>query len=324
MKTGTGATQQIRGLERLVELLDARLNFFFAVSLSPMLLWELNLVLRTERWRRAVGPHLRPWLQATGEVEALASLGALSHERPDYAFAEFAPGPARFEAKKLTHPLIHRDQVVGNDLTLGGQGSVLLLSGSNMSGKSTLLRSVGLAWVLARAGAPVPAERLTMSALRVATSVRIVDSLAAGTSHFYAEVKRLKHIVDAAKAPVADGGPNAAPAPLLYLLDEVLHGTNSRERYIGAVTVVKWLASVGAMGIVTTHDLALATLADELPAEKAVNRHLSDTVTDGKIRFDYTLRDGPVQSTNAIRLMKSVGIDLDFEGVRPQAETSTA
>ena len=303
---GQPAAARIRGLERLVNLLDARLNFFFAVSLSPILLWELNLILRTERWRSVVGPHLRTWLQALGEAEALASFGAFAHERPDYGYARFEHGAPRFEAKQLTHPLIDRRYVVGNDLKLGGPGSVLLLSGSNMSGKSTLLRAVGLAWVFARAGAPVAAEAIELSDLRLATSVRIVDSLAEGTSHFYAEVKRLKHIVDQAKDP---------SRPLLYLLDEVLHGTNSRERYIGAVTVVKWLAGAGAMGIVTTHDLALADLADELPAGQAVNRHFSDAVVGDEIRFDYNLKEGPVRSTNAIRLMRSVGIELDFDAV---------
>ena len=303
---GRPAAERIRGLERLVDLLDARLNFFFAISLSPMLLWELNLVLRTEQWRAVVGPQLRGWLRSIGEVEALASVGALAHERPDYAFATFEEGPARFESVQLTHPLIDRRHVVGNDLTLAGAGSVLLLSGSNMSGKSTLLRAVGLAWIMARMGGPVAAGRLTVSRLRLATSVRIVDSLAEGTSHFYAEVKRLKHIVDEARHP---------DEPLLYLLDEILHGTNSRERFIGAVTVVKWLAEAGAMGIVTTHDLALAALAEQLPEGKAVNRHLSDSVESAEIKFDYVLRDGPVKSTNAIRLMRSVGIELDFDAI---------
>ena len=310
---GRSAADQIRGLERLVELLDARLNFFFAVSLSPVLLWELNLVLRTERWRTVVGPRLRGWLRAIGEVEALASLGALAHERPDYGFAVFVDGPPRFDATALSHPLIDRRRVVANDLTLGGPGSVLLLSGSNMSGKSTLLRAVGLAWVMARAGGPAAATALTVSHLRLATSVRIVDSLADGTSHFYAEVKRLKHIVDQARDPAE---------PLLYLLDEVLHGTNSKERFIGAVTVVKWLANSGAMGIVTTHDLALAALVDDLPPGKAINRHFSDSVVGNEIRFDYALRDGPVRSTNAIRLMRSVGIDLDFDTVDASGATA--
>ncbi len=301
---GKTAVAQIRGLEYLIDLLEARLNFFFAITLSPVLLWELNMALRTERWRTVVGPRLRDWFRAVGEVEALASWGAFAYERPDYCFAEFVDGPARFESEALSHPLIDRRRVVANDVVLDGPGSVLLLSGSNMSGKSTLLRAVGLACVLSRAGAPVPAKSLRLSRLRLATSVRIVDSLAEGTSHFYAEVKRLKHIVDQARDPAE---------PLLYLLDEVLHGTNSRERYIGAVTVIQWLSEAGAMGIVTTHDLALAKLGDVLAPKMATNRHFSDSVEGQKIRFDYRLREGPVRSTNAIRLMRSVGIDLDFD-----------
>lgn len=300
---GRPASDQIARLERIVNLLDARLNVFFALTLGPALMWELNLVLRAESWRRQTGPRLRDWFRAVGELEALASFAALAYERPDYIFPEIVETPGRFTATALAHPLIERTQVVPNDLELGGPGSVLLLSGSNMSGKSTLLRSVGLAAVMAQAGAPVAAERLTLSPLRLATSVRVVDSLARGTSHFYAELERLKHIFDEAQTEEPS---------LLYLLDEMLHGTNSRERYIGAVSVIHWLATTGAMGVVTTHDLALSQVADELPPGKAVNRHFADDVVDGEIRFDYRLRDGKVKSTNALRLMRVVGIDVDF------------
>lgn len=300
---GEPAAARIQRLRRLVEYLEWRLNAFFGLSLSPALLWELNLVLRTERWRQETGPALRGWFLAIGELEALASFGALLRERPDYSLPTFVEGPASFKAQGLSHPLIDRRKVVANDLRLDGPGSVLLLSGSNMSGKSTLLRSVGLAVVMARAGAPVAARQLELTPLLLMTSVRIVDSLAAGTSHFYAELLRLKAIVDRAK----EG------RPLLYLLDEVLHGTNSRERYLGAVAVIRWLASTGAMGIVTTHDLSLAKVKERLPPEKARNQHFSDEVQGDRIHFDYQLRDGPIQSTNALRLMRAVGIDLDYE-----------
>jgi hypothetical protein len=300
---GVPAARQIARLQSLVNLLDARLNMFFALSVGPATLWELNVVLRTERWRRDTGPRLRGWLEALGEVEALASLAALAYERPDYTAPEVFDGPPTFEAEGLSHPLIDRRKVVANDLDLGGPGSVLILSGSNMSGKSTLLRAVGLTVVLAEAGAPVPARRLRLSRMRLATSVRIVDSLAHGTSHFYAELARLKHIVDEARI---------SEPPLLYLLDEMLHGTNSRERYIGAVSVVRWLSLAGAMGIVTTHDLALAKVSETLPPGRATNRHFSDEVREDRIDFDYRLREGPVQSTNALRLMKAVGIDVEL------------
>ncbi len=195
---GVPAAKQIARLQSLVNLLDARLNMFFALSVGPATLWELNVVLRTERWRLSTGPRLRGWFDAMGELEALSSLAAMSYERPDYSFPEVFDGAPTFESQQLSHPLIRRDQVVANDLTLGGPGAVLLLSGSNMSGKSTLLRSVGLAVVMAETGGPVPAAALRVSRMRLATSVRIVDSLAHGTSHFYAELARLKYIVDEA------------------------------------------------------------------------------------------------------------------------------
>ena len=304
---GPPASARIARLEKLVAMLDARLNPFFALTVGPALLWDLNLVLRADAWREANGRALRGWLQAVGELEALASLAALAMERPDYAFPSFAEGPGRFVAEGLAHPLIDRRHVVPSDLDLGGPGSVLLLSGSNMSGKSTLLRSVGVNVVLAQAGAPVAARALTLTPMTLATSVKVVDSLAAGTSHFYAELKRLKYIVDRA---------GDAPTQLLYLLDEMLHGTNSRERFLGAVSVIRWLSERGAMGIVTTHDLALAAVADDLPPGRVVNRHFSDQVTESGIRFDYVLRDGPVRSTNALRLMRQVGIPVDLPAGR--------
>lgn len=300
---GVPASKRILELEKLVNLLDARLNVFFALTFGPALMWDLNLVLRAERWRRAAGPRLRGWFKAVGEAEALASFAALLYERPDYSMPEIVPEHGIYRAEALSHPLLDRRRVVANDLELGGSGSVLLLSGSNMSGKSTLLRAVGINLVLARAGAPVAAKSLATSALRLATSVRIVDSLAAGTSHFYAELKRLKYVVDCAKTDERD---------LLYLLDEMLHGTNSRERFIAATSVIRWLSSTGAMGIVTTHDLKLAKVADDLPEGLATNYHFSDDVKEGEITFDYALRSGPVVSTNALRLMRAVGIDVEL------------
>ncbi|MGF1509103.1 MAG: hypothetical protein ACFB9M_06325 [Myxococcota bacterium] len=299
----TSASKEIDRLEALVNLLDARLNVIFALTVGPALMWDLNIVLRAEAWRRRNGPKIQLWFEAAGDLEAISSVAALAFERPDYAWPVLSPEAGRFEAESLQHPLIDRSSVVSNDLVLGGPGSVLLLSGSNMSGKSTLLRSVGLAVVMARSGFPVAARRLVLSPFVLASSVRVVDSLAQGTSHFYAELKRLKHVVDLGESH----GHN-----LLYLLDEVLHGTNSRERIIGAVAVIRWLSARGAVGIVTTHDLGLSRLAHELPADRVVHRHFSDRVDQDRIAFDYRLRDGPIQTTNALRLMKAVGIDVDF------------
>lgn len=302
---GASASDQIRAMRRLVDLLDARLNVFFSLSLGPLLLWDLNLVLRAERWQRTVGGQLRGWFEAIGEIEALASLGAFAYGRPDYVLPTMTDEAGMFAAKALAHPLIDRDVVAANDITLGGPGSVLLLSGSNMSGKSTFLRSVGIAVVLAQAGAPVPALALTMGTMTLVTSIRVTDSLARGTSHFYAELERIRHTLDAAKA---------SGDKLLYLLDEMLHGTNSRERYIGAASVIRWLSEHRASGIVTTHDLALAKVAGELEAGRLVNKHFGDDVDADRITFDYALKDGPVKSTNALRLMRAVGIDIELIG----------
>jgi hypothetical protein len=299
---GESASSRIRRLHRLVEMLEASRNMFFALSLGPILLWDLNVVLRAEGWQKSTGKRLRGWFEAIGEVEALASFGAFSAERPDYGFPTFSSAPGVFRSSGIAHPLIDRRRVVANDLTLDGPGSVLLLSGSNMSGKSTLLRAIGVNVVLAEAGAPVAATSLEMSPSILTTSIRVTDSLARGASHFYAELQRIKSAVDVA----AKEGPR-----LLYLLDEMLHGTNSKERYIGAVSVIRWLSGRGAFGVVTTHDLALSRVAEELPG-KVTNLHFGDEVVENQIRFDYKLKPGPVVSTNALRLMRAIGIDIEL------------
>lgn len=299
---GQPASERIRALRRLVELLEQNHNMFFALSLGPLLLWDLNIVLRAEKWQKITGHRLRGWFEAIGEIEALSSLGAFSFERPDYGFPVFTEEEGVFRATGISHPLIDRGRVVDNDLELAGPGSVLLLSGSNMSGKSTLLRSIGLNVVLAQAGAPVAARSLVTSAFTLSTSIRVTDSLAQGASHFYAELQRIKSALEVARVKGAH---------LLYLLDEMLHGTNSRERYIGAVSVIRWLSQQRAMGVVTTHDLALARVAEELPG-KVINRHFGDEVIGDQIRFDYKLRDGAVRSTNALRLMRAIGIDIEL------------
>jgi len=304
---GASASDRLRALRVLVERLETSRNPFFALSIGPALLWDLHIVLRAERWRRSTGRHLRGWLEAVGELEALASLGGLLAEGRA-SLPTLVESEGRFSAVKLAHPLIDRSKAVGNDLTLGGPGSVLLLSGSNMSGKSTLLRSVGLAVVLAEAGGPVLAERLELSRFSLWTSVRVADSLAEGASHFYAELVRIKEVVDAARQE---------PRRILYLLDEMLHGTNSKERYVGAVSVIRWLSSQASVGIVTTHDLALAAVSGELPAGTVTQRHFGDEVVGDQIRFDYHLREGPIQSTNALRLMRAVGIDIELSAPDP-------
>jgi DNA mismatch repair ATPase MutS len=241
---------------------------------------------------------VRGWLEVLGEVEALASLGSFATEHEGFAWPELAAEPV-LEGKSVAHPLLPEDKSVGNDVTLAGSGRALVVTGSNMSGKSTLLRALGVNALLAYAGAPVCARSLRIGPSRVATSMRIEDSLEQGVSHFYAELRRLKRVLDLAHEP---GRP-----PVLFLLDEILHGTNSRERVIGACAVVRELVAVAALGAVSTHDLGITALAKELGG-KVENVHFEEQVHDGAMTFDYVLRPGIVQSSNALRLMRAVGI----------------
>ena len=296
--TGASAAQCIDTLRRRVDILDTRKNELFA-PLAALMLWGTQCAFAIEIWRRQHGSHIPGWLDAIGEMEALLSLAAYAHVHPDYVFPDITPSGPRFEAEQLGHPLLPRDGCIVNDVGLDRSVRVLLVSGSNMSGKSTLLRAVGLAAVLAQAGAPVRARRVTMSPLAIGASLRIVDSLQTGTSHFYAEIRRLRQIVDLTNGERS----------LLFLLDEILHGTNSHDRRIGAAAVVRELVRRGAIGLVTTHDLALAAIADEREAA-ARNVHFEDQIVDGVLTFDYTMRPGVVQRSNALELMRSVGLEV--------------
>jgi len=240
------------------------------------------------------------WLSAVGEFEALCALAAHAYENPDDAYPEVAEDGPCFEGESLGHPLLPRARCVRNDVHLSGETRLLLISGSNMSGKSTLLRTVGINTVLALAGAPVCATRLRVSPLVVGATLRIQDSLQAGRSRFYAEITRLRQLLDLAKA---------APPPLLFLLDEILHGTNSHDRRLGAEAVVRSLLDRGAIGLVTTHDLALTHLAEVL-ARMAVNMHFADQIEGDQITFDYLMRPGVVQHSNALALMRAVGLEV--------------
>jgi hypothetical protein len=295
---GRPPSRRIARLDLLIDLLESRHNLIFG-WLAPLLLWDLHLAYAFEEWRRTSGPALRRWLSAVGEMEALSSLGAYRYEHPAYVFPEFTAESPRFEGEELAHPLLAEDGAVPNDLRIGRDLRVLVVSGSNMSGKSTLLRTLGINAVLAQAGAPVRARRLRLSPLAVGASIRTQDSLQEGTSRFYAEITRLHQIMNQA------GG---AP-PVLFLIDEFLHGTNSHDRRIGAEAIVQGLADRGAIGLVTTHDLALAHIADAL-GPRGANVHFEDHLEDGRMRFDYKIRPGVVQKSNALELMRSVGLEV--------------
>jgi hypothetical protein len=299
---GSPPSKQIARLNRLVELLDSRRNFVFA-PLAAILLWPLQCAISIERWRQQSGPAVGRWLAAVGELEALSSLASYAYEHPHDPFPELIPeliaSSAHFEASGMGHPLIPESRNVRADLRLSDEPAVFIVSGSNMSGKSTLLRTVGVNVVLALAGAPVRAMSLRLSPLQVGASIRIQDSLQAGASRFYAEITRLRQIVELTKGE----------RPVLFLLDEILHGTNSHDRQIGGERVVHGLIERGAIGLITTHDLALARIADDLGA-RATNVHFEDHLENGQMRFDYRLRPGVVQHSNALELMRSVGLKV--------------
>ncbi len=296
---GRPASRRIDDLRRLVATLDARRNMLLA-PFSPLLLWGTQIAFAIEAWRASSGPAIAGWLAAIGEIEALDSLAAFAFENPDDVVPEIVTeGGPLFEAEAIGHPLLPVTRVVRNDVQLGGELRVLVVSGSNMSGKSTLLRAIGTNVVLAMAGATVRASRLRLSPLTLGATLRVQDSLQAGRSRFYAEILRLRQLLDLARGPV----------PLLFLLDEILHGTNSHDRCLGAEAVVVGLIDRGAIGLVTTHDLALADIAGRL-APRARNVHFADHFENGKMIFDYQMRPGIVQHSNALALMRSVGLDV--------------
>jgi hypothetical protein len=294
---GVTASQRLAQLAQLVEMLDARRNLYFAI-LAVWFLWTTQVALAVETWRRRTGPTLPRWLTVIAEVEALGSLAGYAYENPLDPFPELVEG-MRFEATGLGHPLIPRNRCVTNDISLGDPIRLLVVSGSNMSGKSTFLRTVGINAVLAQAGAPVRATSLRMSPLAIGTTVRIQDSLQAGRSRFYAEITRLQHIIERTKGPLA----------VLFLLDEILHGTNSHDRRIGARAILHALLQRPAIGLVTTHDLALTEIAEQL-APRAASVHFADQLVEGVLHFDYRLQAGVVRHSNALALMRAVGLDV--------------
>jgi len=298
------ASVAIRRLHRLVELHDWQHNQFFA-PVAAALLWGTHLAWAIERWRHRHGSQVRTWLGAVGDFEALSSLSAYRYEHPDDVWPEIASEGAGFDGSSVGHPLLPAARMVPNDIRLWGDTRLLIVSGSNMSGKSTLLRTVGINAVLALAGAPVRAARLRMTPLAIGATLRIQDSLQEGRSRFFAEITRIRELADTARGPV----------PLLFLLDELFHGTNSHDRLQGASGILRSLLDRGAIGLITTHDLALTAIAHDL-APRAANVHFEDQFEGGEIHFDYRMKPGPVTRSNAIALMRAVGLDVGSDVTR--------
>jgi MutS domain V len=295
---GVRPSARIAELVRMIDWLNARYNPFFA-PIGLMVLWTTQWALAIEAWRARVGPAFERWLDAVGQFEALAALSGYAYDNPQDPFPEILSDRALFDGTALAHPLLPRKVAVCNDVALGDAVRVLVVSGSNMAGKSTLLRTVGVNAVLALAGAPVRAARLRLSVLTLGATLRTQDSLQAGRSRFYAEIVRLRKLLELTKGPY----------PLLFLLDEILHGTNSHDRRLGAEGVIRSFVARGAIGLVTTHDLALTQIVDMF-APHAANIHFADQFADGQLTFDYRIRPGIAGHGNALDLMRSIGLDV--------------
>jgi len=292
---GGSASRRIAHLRRLVELLDSRDNAFVRVF-GPVLLWTTQLGMALEAWRAATGDRVPAWVDAVSEIEALSSLANYAYEHPADPFPELTAADDVFDGEGMAHPLLNDAACVRNSLRIAPPLRLYVVSGSNMSGKSTLLRTIGINTVLALAGAPVRAKRLVLSHVSLGASIRTTDSLEEGHSRFMAEILRLKQVLE-------------LPAPALFLLDELLGGTNSHDRALGSEGLVRALLDRGAIGLVTTHDLSLSRVANQL-APVADNIHFEDRLEGGRLIFDYRIRPGIVERSNALDLMRAVGLDV--------------
>ncbi|QMW07136.1 DNA mismatch repair protein MutS [Spirosoma foliorum] len=305
------ASEAIGLLSRLTEGLNYRRNPYFFLLFGIATLWDVHYLFRLEGWRQQYGPDLSRWFKALGELEALNSLTGFAYAHPTYTTPDIVDDELLLDFTQASHPLLPPDRSVANSLTLSGAGQTILITGSNMSGKSTFLRTVGANVVLALAGAVVSAELFWCSPVRVFTSMRTQDSLEESTSSFYAELKRLQTLIGLTKQ-TASADQNRSPQdrlPVLYFLDEILKGTNSADRHRGAEALIRQLHQTNASGFVSTHDLELGQLTD---ADNFVrNFHFQSDLQDGELVFDYKLRNGICESFNASQLMKAIGIEMD-------------
>ena len=293
---GVSASLAIRGLSRLIGALDQRYSMA-GLLLNLLLLRDVWLAGRVERWMVRHAVHAADWFGALAEVDALCSLGGFAFNHPDYPYPELTDAYFCMEGRGLGHPLIRRDRCVRNDLHIARPPHFVVITGANMAGKSTYLRTVGVNFLLACMGLPVCAEQLTVSPAPLFTSLRTADSLAAGESYFFAELKRLKQIIDRLQAG----------EQLFIILDEILKGTNSEDKRKGSLALMKQLVGRGACGIIATHDLQLGALADEFP-EAVANGCFEADMTPDTLTFSYRLRPGVAQNMNACFLMKRMGI----------------
>lgn len=295
---GPPVSERLRQFARLMGLAELKHSGQLHPIINALTLWDLLVLFRIDRWREVHGKGVRNWFESLAELEALSSFASWHFERPEDVFPEVDDGEVHLEAVALGHPLLAAP--VRNDVRFPGPGHAWVITGSNMSGKTTLMRATGLNVVMALAGLPVCAKKLSVSRIQVLTSMRVKDSLERGVSYFYAEVQRIKTVLDTAKAN---------PGRCLFFLDELFMGTNARERLIASRQLMMILLDLGAAGAVTTHDLSITDLASERPG-KILNVHFRDEVKGDEMTFDYTLREGVVQTTNALEVLRRAGVNV--------------
>jgi len=293
------SSQTIKKLKKILDNTDIRLNPLVFIPLNTFLFWDLQQVLILENWKKENKEHIGDWFHSLAEIESLSSLANLSFNHPAWAYPIISKGHGTTIADSLGHPLIPKEKLVANSFSTEGNDGLNLITGSNMAGKSTFLRSIGVNIVLAMMGSPVCARSLTVSNMKVISSMRVSDNLEENTSTFYAELKKLKEVIEAVYKN----------EKVFLLLDEILRGTNSADRHTGSKALIKQLIHHNAAGLIATHDLELAKLADEYPA-KLHNYHFDVQVAGDELYFDYKLKKGVCTSMNASLLMKKIGIEL--------------
>jgi hypothetical protein len=296
---GEPASVHVHDLAVIVEYLSARMNVFMSFILNSVFMWDFFWMYRLEKWKKVMAPNMKDVLTVVAETEALASLAAYSYANPDYALPQVSDEPFEISTRSLGHPLIFSALRVTNDFAMTGPGKTCIITGSNMSGKSTFLRTVAINLVMAQAGGVTSADFFRFYPVQVFTAMRTEDNLAESTSSFYAELKRLRVLLDL----------TAGDAPVTYFLDEILKGTNSRDRHAGAKALIQQLHRRQAAGLVSTHDLELGAMEQEHP-DYITNYSFNSSIEGDKITFDYKLHAGICQSFNASKLMQLMGIEV--------------
>lgn len=291
------ASQAVHQLSKLMNALDQRSNVLMSSILNGLIFWELRQVMRIEKWKELYASDLPRWIETIGEIDAYCSLATFAYNHPDYVYPAICPESFHLQAEGLGHPLMSRDKCVRNGIDIEKRPFFIIITGANMAGKSTYLRTVGVNYLLACIGAPVWAKQMEIYPARLVTSLRTSDSLTDNESYFFAELKRLKLIIDKL----------AAGEELFIILDEILKGTNSMDKQKGSFALIKQFMSMNANGIIATHDLLLGTLIESFP-ENIRNYCFEADIRNDELSFSYRMREGVAQNMNACFLMKKMGI----------------